>query len=144
MVDIMTRLWWPLPRSLGHFSNAAFWCFALDRGIWHGLVVVGCFRPLLLASLIIKASKMILLSIHLGLKVSNLKSKPATSKHKCSRENKCLKHKIKHINPQEWIPNVRVTHTNLTLIKKGLAMVAIVDSATHHRKHFHLDTSGPI
>ena len=31
--------------------------FALDRGIWHGLVIIRYFGPLLVSSLIIKASE---------------------------------------------------------------------------------------
>jgi len=79
----MARPWWLLPQSLLHFSNNAFCCFAfaLDRGIWHGLVVVGCFRPLVLASLIIKVSKIIPLSIHLGLKRFKSEIKTETSKY---------------------------------------------------------------
>ena len=39
------------------FSFVAAWCSARDHGIWHGLVMVRLFWPLLLASLIFKASK---------------------------------------------------------------------------------------
>jgi len=81
--------------------NAAFCCFALDRGIWHGLIMVRCFGPLLLALLIIKTSEIILLSINLGLKGSNMKSKLKQANTTCNRENKDTNHKIKHINPQK-------------------------------------------
>jgi len=57
------------------FSFIASCCFVLDRAMCHGVSVLGCFGPPSLASLIIKALEIILLSIHLGLKGLNMKLK---------------------------------------------------------------------
>jgi len=85
--------------SPGSFSYIASCCFILDRGICHDMpVLAGCGCPLFV-SLIIKASEIILLSIHLGLKGLNLESKPKKENTKCNRENKGVNHKIKHVNP---------------------------------------------
>jgi len=59
-----------------YFSSVTSCGFVLDHGICDGMLVLGCCRPPSLASLIIKALEIIRLSIHLGLKGSNPKSKP--------------------------------------------------------------------
>ena len=47
----------------------------------------------------------------------NLKLKIPNKPNKRSRRNKGASHKIKHINPQEWVLNTQLIHAFMTVIK---------------------------
>ena len=93
----------PPPRA-PIFLSVTFWCFFLDRGIWHGLVVLGSFGPLLLSSLIDLASKTI--SNHL-FRASESKSAKTlkTSKTTRNRRNRGINRITIYFNPLKWLLN---------------------------------------
>ena len=105
-------LWGPTGRG-GHHSQAvapyvpSFFQFSSVTssrislayyGICHGMVVLGHFQPLLIASLIYKASKHLLL-IYFRLIQLILYTHLKEAKPKCNRRNGGENHIIKHANP---------------------------------------------
>ena len=108
--------WWPLVSPvptllerciLMHFLVCRF-CFGFPESGLLGFVCNSswCSGP--------STSFFLLL---LGSIYVNLKLKIPNKPNKRSRRNKGASHKIKHINPQEWVLNTQLIHAYMTVIK---------------------------
>jgi len=76
-------------------------CFSwisLDRGSGHCLALLGVFGSISLSSLILKASKVLILLTAWLTKSKSVKFLK-TSKNKCNNRNKGIHHTLQHINP---------------------------------------------